>query len=211
MSLLNAKIALGAEEAAANSRVVKGDRRTVVTCDDIERIVFDRTPVSKETLAGNTSRGILGWREETDQGVTEMRQGDELPEKLIDPESHSMVRMPESQYNENGDSVGVKKACNGQAEISEQHQRRLAGQRRADQREMVRRAARRGVVFGFLENAPNVGDREQRSEETSNRDKAGKDTDHLGLEVRRKCEAIMNGLVVEPSYAKGNWAIRWRE
>jgi hypothetical protein len=30
-------------------------------------------------------------------------------------------------------------------------------------------------------------------------------------EARRKCEALMNGSVVEPSFAKGNWAIRWRE
>ena len=30
------------------------------------------------------------------------------------------------------------------------------------------------------------------------------------MEVR-KAEALMNGMVVEPSFAKGNWAIRWRE
>jgi hypothetical protein len=46
---------------------------------------------------------------------------------------------------------------------------------------MVRSAARRGVVFGFL-----VGE---------------------GSEERRKCEAVMNGIVVEPSFAKGDWSI----
>lgn len=28
---------------------------------------------------------------------------------------------------------------------------------------------------------------------------------------RRKCEAVMNGKAVEPSFAKGSWSIRWRE
>lgn len=28
---------------------------------------------------------------------------------------------------------------------------------------------------------------------------------------RRKCEAVMNGKAVEPSFAKGSWIIRWRE
>lgn len=28
---------------------------------------------------------------------------------------------------------------------------------------------------------------------------------------RRKCEALMNGQVVEPSFANGNWATRWRD
>jgi hypothetical protein len=28
---------------------------------------------------------------------------------------------------------------------------------------------------------------------------------------RRKCEAVMGASVVEASFAKGDWAIRWRE
>jgi hypothetical protein len=28
---------------------------------------------------------------------------------------------------------------------------------------------------------------------------------------RKMCEAVMNGSVVEPSFAKGDWAVRWRE
>ncbi|KAK8133308.1 hypothetical protein PG999_001481 [Apiospora kogelbergensis] len=46
----------------------------------------------------------------------------------------------------------------------------------------------------------------------------GTDGNHNGGEEkdgtggrRRYCEAVMNGKVVEPSFAKGNWGIRWRE
>ena len=42
---------------------------------------------------------------------------------------------------------------------------------------------------------------------------ADEDTEEVqgDTERRRKCEAIMNETVVEPSYAKGEWGIRWRE
>jgi hypothetical protein len=63
---------------------------------------------------------------------------------------------------------------------------------------MVRKAARRGCAFGFI--VP------QEFEEKKSRDA----TVHTA-EQRRKCEAVMKGAVVEASYAKGEWAIRWRE
>lgn len=58
------------------------------------------------------------------------------------------------------------------------------GRRRAEEREKVRQAARRGVVFGF-----GVG----------------------GGEERRRVEAVQGGRVVEASFAKGEWGVRWRE
>lgn len=74
-------------------------------------------------------------------------------------------------------------------------EKRNEGQKRADERETVRRAARRAVVFGYP--ADDLGPPvESRLPEAR---------------PRRKCEAVMNGQVVEPSFAKGNWAIRWRE
>lgn len=69
------------------------------------------------------------------------------------------------------------------------------GQRRANEREAVRRAARRAVVFGFQDPA----------------DVDAENAESLEDRSKRKCEAVINGQVVEPSYAKGNWYIRWRE
>lgn len=59
------------------------------------------------------------------------------------------------------------------------------GQIRSRQREKVRQAARRGVVFGFAKDD--------------------------GLERWPKCEAVQEERVVEPSFAKGNFSVRWRE
>ncbi|KAF2481145.1 hypothetical protein BDY17DRAFT_183339 [Neohortaea acidophila] len=59
------------------------------------------------------------------------------------------------------------------------------GQERANVREVIRGAARRAVVFGLPSSSDN--------------------------ETRRKCEAVVDGKVVEPSFAKGDWGIRWRE
>lgn len=54
---------------------------------------------------------------------------------------------------------------------------------------MVRSAARQGCIFGFLTGAKDNGEKEG----------------------RRKCDVVMNGQVAEPSFAKGEWSIRWRE
>lgn len=56
---------------------------------------------------------------------------------------------------------------------------------------MVRKAARRGCAFGFVAD----GGTEEKGKKSE----------------RRMCEAVMKGAVVEPSYAKGDWGIRWRE
>ncbi|KAF2722675.1 hypothetical protein K431DRAFT_338032 [Polychaeton citri CBS 116435] len=99
------------------------------------------------------------------------------------------------------------------AETSEMEKKRLEGQKRADEWEMVKQAARRAVVFGLP-----VGLDEPRPHGKQQKKKRGKDdrADALESERRRsvtlrKCEALMNGSVVEPSFAKGDWSIRWRE
>lgn len=68
---------------------------------------------------------------------------------------------------------------------------REQGMRRARQREMVRQAARRGVAFGFSLRPDGV------AEEKKIR--------------RRSVEAVQGGRVVESSFAKGEWGVRWRE
>ncbi|KAL8952583.1 MAG: hypothetical protein Q9222_001498, partial [Ikaeria aurantiellina] len=63
---------------------------------------------------------------------------------------------------------------------------RRKGMQKARNREMVRQAARRGVAFGFR--VSGGGDREE----------------------RRDVEAVQGGRVVESSFAKGEWGIRWK-
>lgn len=84
-------------------------------------------------------------------------------------------------------------------------EKRQEGQKRAEEREIVRRAARRAVVFGFpVEQVDGMP--KDKTSKTSTDQRASADE-----APRRKCEAVMNGHIVEPSFAKGNWSIRWRE
>jgi hypothetical protein len=93
------------------------------------------------------------------------------------------VRPPQRLTEVNGSIGGEKGWAEREAETEDAAAKRLEGQRVAEEKELVKRAARRGCVFGFA-----VRDGEV-----------------------KMCEAIMNGKVVEPSFAKGDWGIRWRE
>lgn len=88
----------------------------------------------------------------------------------------------------NGGIGGEKGRAERIEENEEMLRKRMEGQQKAHERELVRCAARRGVAFGFIVKAI-LGEPEE----------------------RRKCEAVMQGKVVEPSFAKGEWSIRWRE
>jgi hypothetical protein len=96
---------------------------------------------------------------------------------------------PSQEVSEVNGGVGGEKGLKEKiVENEDMLQKRREGQKKADQRELVRCAARRGVAFGFV-----VKGRGEPSEE------------------RRLCEAVMQGKVVESSFAKGDWSIRWRE
>lgn len=104
--------------------------------------------------------------------------------------SGTRIRPPQSVSEVNGSVGGEKGRAERADETGEMLDKRREGLRRARQREMVRCAARRGVVFGFGGGG------------------GGGEGEAGG---RRKCEAVMSGKVVEPSFAKGDWSVRWRE
>ena len=84
----------------------------------------------------------------------------------------------------------------GQADLTPQQ----IGRQRAANREKVRQAARRGAVFGFA----------VQGDELLN---ASSNLPILNghKSMRRKVEAIQGGRVVEASFAKGEWGVRWRD
>lgn len=106
----------------------------------------------------------------------------------------------------------------GGFETPEMELKRRAGQKRAEEREFVRCVVRRAVVFGVeVEGWKGVGDGGGGGrgwKKKKGKGKGGEDDRDLvedsgdGL---RKCEAVMDGQVVEPSFAKGDWSVRWRE
>ncbi|CAG8977542.1 hypothetical protein HYALB_00008723 [Hymenoscyphus albidus] len=98
--------------------------------------------------------------------------------------SGTRIRRSQETALVNGSIGGEKGLKERISETDDMLLKRREGQRKADERELVRCAARRGVAFGFLTGAG---------------------------EERKMCEAIMQGNVVESSFAKGEWGVRWRE
>ena len=130
------------------------------------------------------------------------------------------VRPPQSQSEVNGSIGGEKGWAEKIIETPEMLQKRLEGQKRAEERESVRCAARRLCAFGVVvDGLVGGGDAKGKGAKGKGKGKEkgkggrvgdGAGDDEVGQE-RRKCEAVMSGSVVEASYAKGEWGIRWRE
>lgn len=189
---------------------VKGDARLLVSCDEVERHMFGHQGEEGDA-AGSATSGSQHGDEDTHanhanghvtQSADNHYDGDHATGTLEDPtfgstaggyidgdvlarmsvRSGTRIRPPQSVSEVNGSVGGEKGRAERIEETDTMLEKRKEGMRRAKHREMVRCAARRGVVFGF-------GDGEN----------------------KRKCEAIMLGKVVEPSFAKGDWSIRWRE
>lgn len=182
----------------------KGDQRLLISCDEVERFVFG--PVSSgDGTAGSGSEDAHESEGDGEGAITAgMTPGlisSHPPETITNPlentapidgdvlarmsvRSGTRIRPPQSTSEVNGSVGGEKGRAERIDETDEMLEKRKHGQKKARQREMVRCAARRAVVFGLV-----PGERGE----------------------RRKCEAVMNGKVVEPSFAKGSWGIRWRE
>ena len=209
----------------------KGDHRIIVECGTVEEIVFVREkdpekvygrrknrkarfvvekpeewrsvdmvdePASASTASNPTSqpRPEFTSDSETLSDSDGEQEGGVVVESTATPtqDQHAdevaygygsgKIRPPQSQNDVNGSVGGEKGWAERIEETDEMKAKRREGQRRADEREMVKKAARRGCAFGFTVE---------------------------GEEGKRKCEAVMKGVVVEASFAKGEWGIRWRE
>lgn len=192
----------------AAGKKTKGDARILVSCDEVERHVFG-TDDDQASVGSGSEEGRPSADGDHD-GITDDRTSLQLVQDMVyptgtldDPTADSVpyvdgdvlarlsirsgtrIRPAQSVSEVNGSVGGEKGRAERIDETDEMLEKRRQGQRKVKQREMVKCAARRGVVFGFV-------------------------VEGEGAE-RRKCEAVMNAKVVEPSFAKGNWAVRWRE
>lgn len=144
---------------------------------------------------------------DSDESVSERA---ERPPSVSDTPAGGRIRPPQTESDVNGGIGGEKGWAEHHTETSEELMKRREGQRRAEEREMVRRAARRLIVFGHSIQ-PDHADISNVEVEAQGRSKKKSVRGSPPSDHQRKCEALMNGSVVEPSFAKGNWAIRWRE
>ncbi|TPX06749.1 uncharacterized protein E0L32_002245 [Thyridium curvatum] len=216
-----------------SGKPAKGDRRTLVLCDAVQAYMFNKhedapTPASSSAPTPEDHHPDTNTDSHTDpaeppspsppanprDSAIDLLPPNLKPEDDFSPRSANRgpspdaehlarlsvrsgtrVRPPQAVSQVNGSVGGEKGRAERHGETDAMRARRLDGQREVREREKVRAAARRGVVFGF----PVVND----DHTTDNNDDGGK--------RRKKCEAVMQGKVVEPSFAKGNWGVRWRE
>jgi hypothetical protein len=210
-----------------SKKKTKGDARILVSCSTVEEEIFgprgsawkeDQDEQHRSETAQESEKDGERWcpKDESGSGSVEFASTNTNAEnsattgsdngsmqhaeekETLDPgvlarmsiRSGTRRRPPQNISEVNGSVGGEKGRAERIDETDEMRAKRLEGERRTEEREQVRRAARRGVVFGFL---------------------VGKDGDGGQGGERRKCEAVMRGKVVEPSFAKGEWGIRWRE
>ncbi|KEQ58492.1 uncharacterized protein M437DRAFT_59017 [Aureobasidium melanogenum CBS 110374] len=192
-----------ASQFAAKQQKVKGDPRILVSCSEVETLIFGSREDPEKTFGRKKNRARRGFADDdvwksvdmvdsdTDTGTAETVSADEDTTETGGGDTDAdvvklkgRVRPPQSESEVNGSIGGEKGWAERIHETPEMLQKRREGQRRAEEKEMVKCAARRAVVFG-LESSRQEG--------------------------KRMCEAVMHGAVVEPSYAKGDWFIRWRE
>lgn len=182
------------------------DHQLLVSCATVEALMFgdhfdpSKTSGRKKDRASRGTADAEAWTsiDMEDSRPTTSSAHDPVGKEIIDGDilarmsirSGTRIRPSQDVSEVNGGVGGEKGRAERVEESEEMLERRMEGQKKANQREMVRCAARRGVVFGFVLN--------------------NSDNDN-GHEQRRKCEAVMQDKVVEPSFAKGDWSIRWRE
>lgn len=221
VSLLNGQENSGIEKTAADSKTVKGDKRVIVTMLEIEEIMFGSRFDPAKTFGRRRNRAsrAIGGDGDTWQSV-DMEDKPEIPERIEFQRQYSrgdpLVRPPQDHSEVNGSIGGEKGLAEREDETEEAFSKREDGNKKAIEREMVRRAARRGVVFGFEVEPKDAADAGYSSKSKSKSQRKKKEspepeTEETQLHTRRKCEALMRGQLVEPSFAKGNWEIRWRE
>ncbi|KAF2765049.1 hypothetical protein EJ03DRAFT_369917 [Teratosphaeria nubilosa] len=197
-------------EFKAKQQGRKGDPRVIIQLSELETAVFgDRSDPEKTYGRRKNRRARLiketgEWKsvdmidQPSSSSITiENDDGNDTAGSLTDGSAdedamsggvsllsiNDHVRAPQDHSEINFSAGGGER---GWAEKIEETPEMLAkrreGQKRAEEKECVKQVARRAVVYG-------VGD--------------GR--------LRRKCEALMNGIIVEPSFAKGDWEIRFRE
>ncbi|TID14690.1 hypothetical protein E2P81_ATG08646 [Venturia nashicola] len=185
----------------------KGEHRIIIPCSAAEALIFgsrsDETKVfgRKKNRASRALGGVeKEWRSvdmESDDEEEALRNSDGELIRFTTSGFAGKVRPPQEKTDINASVGGEKGWAERTEETSEAAEKRREGQRVADEKEMVKRAARRGCVFGF--------------DGANNAEQGKKGKMESSEDGKRVCEAVMNGVVVEPSFAKGDWGIRWRE
>ena len=138
-------------------------------CEEVERVVFPMTRRCAEE--GDGGIASLDVADQGEEGQSS--EGDE-PE-----DEDGGVRLPCQMSHPTATTTSLRPKMENASQSTPQER----GMQKAKEREMVRRAARRGVAFGF----------------------------EIERGRKRGVEAVQGARVVESSFAKGEWGVRWKE
>ena len=224
------------DKAAVFAKKVKGDPRVTVLCTIVEALVFGSRYDPEKVFGRKKNRAKRGapetdeWRsvdmEDSTQTYEESarRHSEEKDIALTLQDEHQTpvtfgagkVRPAQAVSDVNFSIGGERGWAEKIEETEELKKKRLDGQRKAEEREVVRCAARRLCAFGVA--VPRELERPQEGTGTARRKQkktARGDAEEAAPNQegkRKKCEALLkDGTVVEASFAKGEWGIRWRE
>lgn len=205
----------------------KGESRVLLPLSVLEEAVFGSRSDPERSYGRRRNRAFRGVREDGQWRSVDMEDDSDdgsgaRPEPIStwdeaedfegdDLEIEGGVKLERGNWDDEDEEMG-----SGEVETPEMAAKRRAGQKKAEEREFIRCVVRRAVVFGIeVEGWKEVGG----AAESTKKGKKGKgrnaeeDEEVTESEVkpRRKCEAIMSGQIVEPSFAKGDWSVRWRD
>ncbi|KAK0304256.1 hypothetical protein LTR01_007612 [Friedmanniomyces endolithicus] len=200
----------------------KGDPRIIITLSELETAVLGDRKHPEKVFGRRKNRKARFIPDQGEWKSVDMVDRDDSRNDPADSTSEDegseedtvagvpvkdRVRPPQTESDVNFSVGGERGWAEKIDETPEMLAKRREGQKRAEEKEMVKCAARRAVAFGLLVDAP-------AEEHGKKRGKRGHDQgaeEAAPQKVTRKCEALVQGQVVEPSFAKGDWSIRWRE
>jgi hypothetical protein len=208
----------------------KGESRVLLPLSILEEAVFGPRSDPERAYGRRRNRAFRGvredgqWRSVDMEGDSENENGGAVRPEPIDTwsgaedfegedlEIEGGVKLAQKGWDDDDEVVDG----GGEAETPELEARRRAGQKKAEEREFIRCVVRRAVVFGLeVAGWEEVGGGAGSGKKGKKGKGRGVEEDEEAAETeakpRRKCEAIMAGQVVEPSFAKGDWAVRWRD
>jgi hypothetical protein len=226
------------DKASAFGKKVKGEPRITILCSTVEELVFGPRQDPEKVFGRKKNRAKRGvpergeWRSvdmedtvsqtfedySTSQSISNELHGDfSFRDPSEDPFTFGAGKArPAQNVSDVNFSVGGERGWAEKIEETEElKQKRLEGQKKAEEREAVRCAARRLCAFGIATIENEHGDREsddgkRRPKKSALGNPAGSGSQHM--KKRMKCEAVLKeGTIVEASFAKGEWGIRWRE
>ena len=162
----------------------QGASRRVVACEDVEARIFGG--LARASSLNSSDNREFGGESESDTAASDQTSDDD-----------------EGGGVSLGEYLAPTEPFKKQPLIVENLTPQQLGRQRAANREKVRQAARRGTIFGFRVHALEPTDTSLPSQQTedSNSDRSR----------RRKVEAVQGGRIVEASFAKGPWGVRWKD